>query len=106
MLNLGESADGVLPERALALAANRTSGSMTLREKVHRLFEQLHVPVFRYLLRKTRDSGLAEDITQETFLRLFRHPRENTCSITRGRGSSQWPTILPPTPAAVRVVSR
>src|ERR1700683_5281680 len=77
MLNLGESADGVLPERALALAADRTSGWMTLRERVHGLFEQLHVPVFRYLLRKTRDSGLAEDITQETFLRLFRHLRED-----------------------------
>ena len=77
MLNMGESADGVLPERALALDADRTSGSMTLIERVHGLFEQLHVPVFRYLLRKTRDSGRAEDITQETFLRLFRHLREN-----------------------------
>src|SRR5580698_8367759 len=77
MLNMGESADGVLPERALALAADRTSGSMTLVERVHGLFEQLRVPVFRYLLRKTRDSGVAEDITQETFLRLFRHLREN-----------------------------
>jgi RNA polymerase sigma-70 factor, ECF subfamily len=77
MLNLGESADGVLPERALALAANRTSCLMTLSERVHSLFEQLHVPVFRYLLRKTRDSGRAEDITQETFLRLFRHLRDD-----------------------------
>jgi RNA polymerase sigma-70 factor, ECF subfamily len=77
MLNLGESADGVLPERALALAANRTSCLMTLSERVHSLFEQLHVPVFRYLLRKTRDPGKAEDITQETFLRLFRHLRED-----------------------------
>src|ERR1700733_11649931 len=77
MLNLGESADRALPERALALAADRTSGSMTLAERAHALFEQLHVPVFRYLLRKTRDPGRAEDITQETFLRLFRHLREN-----------------------------
>ncbi len=77
MLNLGESAERALPERALALAADKTSGSMTLSERVHGLFEQLHVPVFRYLLRKTRDSGRAEDITQETFLRLFRHLRED-----------------------------
>jgi RNA polymerase sigma-70 factor (ECF subfamily) len=77
MLNSGESADRALPERELALAADRTSGSMTLSERVHSLFEQLRVPVFRYLLRKTRDSGRAEDITQETFLRLFRHLREN-----------------------------
>ena len=41
------------------------------------LFEQLHVPAFRYVLRKTRDSGRAEDIKQEPFLRLFRHLRED-----------------------------
>ena len=70
---MGESADGVLPERALALATNRTSDPMTLSERVLALFEQLRIPVFRYILRKTRDSGQAEDITQETFLRLFRH---------------------------------
>ena len=74
---MGESADGVLPERALALATDRTSGPMTLSERVLALFEQLRIPVFRYILRKTRDSGRAEDITQETFLRLFRHLREN-----------------------------
>src|ERR1700760_1429798 len=73
MLNMGESADGILPERALALATDRTSDPMALSDRVLSLFEQLHVPVFRYLLRKTRDSGRAEDITQETFLRLFRH---------------------------------
>ena len=73
MLNLGESADHALPGRVLALAADGTSGSMALSDRVLALFEQLHVPVFRYLLRKTRDSGQAEDITQETFLRLFRH---------------------------------
>jgi RNA polymerase sigma-70 factor (ECF subfamily) len=77
MLNLGESADGVLSETALALAADGTSGLMTVCERVHGLFEQLRVPVFRYLLRKTRDAGQAEDITQETFLRLFRHLRED-----------------------------
>ena len=77
MLNLSEMTARSLPERAFALAADGTSGSMTLSERVHALFEQLHVPVFRYLLRKTRDSGQAEDITQETFLRLFRHLRED-----------------------------
>jgi RNA polymerase sigma-70 factor (ECF subfamily) len=77
MLNSGEPADRALPERELALAADRTSGSMTLSERVQSLFEQLRVPVFRYLLRKTQDSGRAEDITQETFLRLFRHLRED-----------------------------
>jgi RNA polymerase sigma-70 factor, ECF subfamily len=77
MLKMGEPADRALPERALLLAADRTSGSMTQSERVLALFEHLHVPVFRYLMRKTRDSGKAEDITQETFLRLFRHLRED-----------------------------
>jgi len=76
MLNLGETTAQTLSERTLALAGDGNSGSMTMSERAHALFEQLHVPVFRYLLRKTRDSGQAEDITQETFLRLFRHLRE------------------------------
>src|SRR5262249_31409081 len=76
MLNLGEPGERTLSDSTLALAVDKTSGSMTLTERVRDLFEQLHAPVFRFLLRKTRDSGQAEDITQETFLRLFRHFRE------------------------------
>ena len=45
-------------------------------ETVLTLFEQLRGPVFRYLLSKTRDAARAEDLTQETFLRLCRHLRE------------------------------
>lgn len=47
----------------------------TLSERVLTLFQQLQQPVFRYLLRKTRNAGTAEDLTQETFLRLCRHLR-------------------------------
>ena len=50
---------------------------MTLDERVLAYFEQLRLPVFRYLLRKTHDAGRAEDLTQETFLRLFRHLLDN-----------------------------
>jgi len=77
MLNLGESANLELSDVAPALVTDRNAGPMTLNERVHALFDQLHVPVFRYLLRRTRDSGRAEDLTQETFLRLVRHLREN-----------------------------
>ena len=77
MLNLGESANLKLSDVAPALVTDRNAGPMTLNERVHALFDQLHVPVFRYLLRRTRDSGRAEDLTQETFLRLVRHLREN-----------------------------
>src|SRR5262245_14529658 len=77
MLNLAESASRTLSDTALALATDRTFGSMTLSERVQTLFEQLRVPVFRYVMRRTRDSERAEDITQETFLRLFRHLHED-----------------------------
>jgi RNA polymerase sigma-70 factor (ECF subfamily) len=50
---------------------------MTLDERVLVYFEQLRLPVFRYLLRKTHNAGRAEDLTQETFLRLCRHLLDN-----------------------------
>ena len=67
----------LLPEGVLALTTDRTPGGMTLSEKVHALFEQFRGPLFRYLLRKTRDAGQAEDLAQETFVRLFRHLRDD-----------------------------
>lgn len=59
-----------------SLEAEKPTG-MTLSERVQLLFEQLQLPVFRYLLRKTRNAGTAEDLTQETFLRLCRHLRDD-----------------------------
>jgi len=72
MLNPGKSEGWTLPESIFPLAKDE-SGPMTLTERVHALFQQLQVPVFRFLLRKTQNAGHAEDLTQETFLRLFRH---------------------------------
>jgi RNA polymerase sigma-70 factor (ECF subfamily) len=46
---------------------------MTLNDKVVGYFQQFQRPVFQYLLRRTHDAGQAEDLTQETFLRLCRH---------------------------------
>jgi len=76
MYNVGNAASQILSDEALTLSASVTSASSTLSERVQTLFEQLHLPVFRYLMRKTKDSGQAEDITQESFLRLFRHLKE------------------------------
>ena len=76
MFNFGNAASQNLADEALALAANTASAPMMLSERVQFLFEQLRIPVFRYVKRKTRDSGRAEEITQETFLRLFRHLKE------------------------------
>jgi len=103
MPNFGDTASEILAEEALAISAERASAPMTLSERVRSLFEQLRVPVFRYVMRKTRDSGRAEEITQETFLRLFRHLKEeravtnpkawlftvaNNLAIDAGRGDS------------------
>jgi RNA polymerase sigma-70 factor, ECF subfamily len=76
MYNVGNAASQILSDEALTLSASMTSASSTLSERVQTLFEQLHLPVFRYLMRKTKDSGQAEDMTQESFLRLFRHLKE------------------------------
>jgi RNA polymerase sigma-70 factor (ECF subfamily) len=61
MLQLGES------------TAQTPTADAILREKVEGLFERLHLPIFRYVMCKTRNSWMAEDITQESFLRLYRH---------------------------------
>jgi hypothetical protein len=49
---------------------------MTLSEQVIAHFEELRMPVFRFLVRRTRDTARAEELTQETFLRLCRHLQE------------------------------
>lgn len=47
------------------------SGDETIEQKVTRLFDLLHDPVYYYLLAVLGDPAAAEDITQESFLRLF-----------------------------------
>lgn len=76
MFELGKLASSVLSESVVLLGVEKSASPMTLNEKVIGYFEQLRMPVFRYLLRRTRDAGRAEDLTQETFLRLCRHLRE------------------------------
>lgn len=76
MFNFGDATSQDLADEAFAFPAKTASASMTLSDRVQALFEQLRVPIFRYVMRKTRDSGRAEEITQETFLRLFRHLKD------------------------------
>jgi RNA polymerase sigma-70 factor (ECF subfamily) len=76
MFNLSVAASQTLANEALRVSADANAGPMTLSERVQALFEQLHITVFRYVMRKTKDSGRAEEITQETFLRLFRYLKE------------------------------
>lgn len=76
MFNFGDATSQDLADEAFAFSAKTASASMTLSDRVQALFEQLRVPIFRYVMRRTRDSGRAEEITQETFLRLFRHLKD------------------------------
>lgn len=46
--------------------------TVTLEEKVGQLFELLRDPVYLYLIASLGNATEAEDITQETFLRLYR----------------------------------
>jgi RNA polymerase sigma-70 factor (ECF subfamily) len=77
MFGPGKNASSVRPEYLLAASTNVKRTTMSPSEKVLGLFEQLRAPVFRYLLRKTQDAGHAEDLTQETFLRLCRHLQDD-----------------------------
>jgi RNA polymerase sigma-70 factor (ECF subfamily) len=38
-----------------------------------KIFEEYHVPIYRYILQLVRHEKEAEDLTQETFLRVHRH---------------------------------
>ena len=48
-----------------------------LKQKVTEVFDLLRDPVYRYLFRVLDNPGDAEDLTQEVFLRLYSHLRED-----------------------------
>lgn len=50
------------------------------------LFERYQVPIYSYLFSLTRNGSIAEDLTQETFLRVFR----NRQSYTREARFTTW----------------
>jgi RNA polymerase sigma-70 factor (ECF subfamily) len=47
--------------------------TLKLQEQITKLFTELRQPVYRYLLCLGLSSSEAEEITQETFFRLYRH---------------------------------
>ena len=55
--------DAVLMRRVAA--ADRTA--------MHALFSRHHVAVYRFVLQRLRDKALAEDVTSEVFLEVWRH---------------------------------
>jgi RNA polymerase sigma-70 factor (ECF subfamily) len=47
------------------------AGASSLETKVGQVFELLRDPVYRYFIRRVGDVSVAEDLTQEVFLRLY-----------------------------------
>src|SRR4026209_2770449 len=52
--------------------SRRMQGASDVKEKVSEVFELLQDSVFRYLVRVLDDPSEAEDVMQETFIRLYR----------------------------------
>ncbi len=48
------------------------AGPKTSEEAVRELYRRYHRPLFTWILRRVGDAGHAEDIVQESFLRLWR----------------------------------
>jgi RNA polymerase sigma-70 factor (ECF subfamily) len=65
-----DSQSGRLAYSKWLLALTREENK-TLEERLAGLFDELRVPIFRYVLVMLRNAAEAEDVTQECFLRLF-----------------------------------
>jgi RNA polymerase sigma-70 factor, ECF subfamily len=78
------------PAESSALRSLRTGASITsskpspLEEEVTRLFDELRVPILRYLLTLGLPPPDADEVVQEVFLALFQHLR-------RGKSRSNLP---------------
>lgn len=47
--------------------------TLRLKERITEFYDELHGPVYRYLICRGVSTADADDIVQETFLRLYRH---------------------------------
>ena len=57
----------------VTLLSQEGQRTLELEEQVTRLFDELRGPLFRYLICLSMSSTDADEIVQETFLRLYRH---------------------------------
>lgn len=67
-------------EQPLPVPVNKASPRM---DRFERYLERFRAAIYTYVLRLVKDEGTAEDIAQETFIRLFReldNIRDNTAS--------------------------
>jgi RNA polymerase sigma-70 factor, ECF subfamily len=58
---------------SLTVTSQEGQRTLTLEERITRLFDELRGPLYRYLLCLSVNSTEADEIVQETFFRLYRH---------------------------------
>jgi RNA polymerase sigma-70 factor (ECF subfamily) len=58
---------------SLPMAAHEGQRTRGLEERIEKLFDELRGPLYRYLLCLSVNSAEADEIVQETFLRLYMH---------------------------------
>jgi RNA polymerase sigma-70 factor (ECF subfamily) len=58
---------------AATILGQEGQATLRLEERITRMYDELYQPVFRYLLCRSASPVDADDIVQETFLRLYRH---------------------------------
>jgi RNA polymerase sigma-70 factor, ECF subfamily len=59
--------------RLFMATENEVADERPVRREAAQWFDELHLPVYRYLVCLGLGSADAEEVVQETFLRLFRH---------------------------------
>ena len=52
-------------------------------DQAQRLYAELRQPLLRFFMRRVQDPADAEDLTQETFARLLRHPGDRAVADSR-----------------------
>lgn len=53
------------------ILSERQAQKMTLEQKIEQIFKQFRKPIYRYLVVTFWNRSEAEDIAQETFIRLY-----------------------------------
>jgi len=74
------------PNSLLSLGCTESAASVSIEEEVMELFTEMHNPIFRHLLWLNLQADQAEDVVQETFLRLYQHLSRPNASRQNLRG--------------------
>jgi RNA polymerase sigma-70 factor (ECF subfamily) len=89
MAGFSLSASGETTLSTLELSAKESAaagGVLSVEDQVLELFTEMRLPIFRHLVWLHLRADQAEDIVQETFLRLFQHLSRANCNRHNLRG--------------------